>query len=278
GIGANEDALYQVDIGTAERIWKLAIDQGVIPAELRKEIPRAAERFQGLAARRALDGPAIAGLSSLKQMLSVSLGDDPAKQKKFADIYTRHKGDPPKMWEAVRAAFGEGTEKRLRVDGQLGYLTLNNAPLIRKLHASNGRDGITDTASLARNGFYRAEKWRQLMANDAIPVEITGEKDQEKRTRYGERLAPHGRLSFPTTVVADMVKIGETPVGKDARKEDVHAFLAEHHGKFEIGQHPVQRYIARNKLKVPVHVAKEIARIQRVYQITPSDAAMNALL
>jgi len=86
GIGANEDALYQLDASSAEQIWQQAIAQGVIPSALQTEIPQAAERFQSLAARRALDGPAVAGLSSLKQMLSLSLGDDPVKQKKFADL------------------------------------------------------------------------------------------------------------------------------------------------------------------------------------------------
>ena len=35
----------------------------------------------------------------------------------------------------VRRASGE----RLRLDGQLGYLTLNNAPLTAKLHEAPGR-------------------------------------------------------------------------------------------------------------------------------------------
>ena len=86
------------------------------------------------------------------------------------------------------------------------------------------------------------------------------------------------RLSFPTAVVAEMVKSGETPVSKDANRDGVHTFLTQHHGKFEIGMQPVQRYIARNKLQVSSEVTTEITRIQRVYQITPSDSAMNALL
>jgi hypothetical protein len=74
-----------------------------------------------------------------------------------------------------------------------------------------------------------------------------------------------------------MVKEGQTPVPTETR-DRVHAFLAEHQGKFEIGLQPVQRYIARHRLQVPSDVSKELTRIQRVYQITPSDGAMNALL
>ena len=55
-------------------------------------------------------------------------------------------------------------------------------------------------------------------------------------------------------------------------------FSTEQHGKFEIGMQPVEQFIARNNLQVPPEVTPEVKRIQRVYQITPSDTAMNALL
>ena len=234
-------------------------------------------QFQLLAAERALDSRAPAGVSTLKEMLSVSLGDDAAKQNKFAEIYSLRQGDPLQFWEAVRGAFGESTERRLRLDGRLGYLTLNNAPLIRKLHDAAGRDGLTDIASLARGGYYRAEKWRQLIGDGAIPSEIAGENDEEKRSRYAEVLAAQMRVSFPTAVVAQMVKSGETPVAVGVA-DQVHAFLSQHQGKFEIGMQPVGQYLARNNLQLPSAVREQIIRIQRVYQITTSDGAMNALL
>ena len=73
GLPANEDALYQVDAKTAAAIWRQGIEQGVIPAGLADGIPKAVEHFQSLAAQRALDVPALPGVSPLKEMLSVSL-------------------------------------------------------------------------------------------------------------------------------------------------------------------------------------------------------------
>jgi len=277
GLPANENAVYQTDAKTVEAIWKRAIAEGVIPTELENRIPQAMGHFQRLAVTHTLDGPALAGVSPLKDMLTVSLGDDPARHKRFAELYAEHRNDPAKLWEAVRGSLGEAAEKRLRLDGQLGYLTLNNAPLMRKLHAAGGQTGVTDTVSLAEKGYYRAEKWRDLIGDDAIPSEVPGETNEEKRARYADLLAAQVRLSFPTMVVAQMVKEGETPV-PPGRRDQVRAFLAEHQGKFEIGMQPVERYIARNQLQVPNEVSKEITRIQRVYQITPSDGAMNALL
>ena len=127
------------------------------------------------------------------------------------------------------------------------------------------------------SGLYQAEKWRQLIGGDPIPAGIPGASEEEKHGRYAELLAAQVRLSFPTLVIAQMVKNGETPVPA-AHRDQVHAFLAAHHGKFEIGTQSVQRYIARNQLQVPEEVAREIARIHRVHQITPSDTVMNALL
>jgi Neuraminidase-like domain/Salmonella virulence plasmid 28.1kDa A protein len=277
GLPANEDALYQITAKTAADIWKKAIAQGVIPAKLEPRISQAADQFEQLVVARALDGPALTGVSPLKDILEISLGKDAARRKRFAQIYAKHRDDPAELWATVRKSLGEAAEKRLRLDGQLGYLTLNNAPLMRKLHAAAGRTGLTDTLSLAEQGYYRPEKWRDLVGNDAIPSEIPGEAQEQKRTRYAETLAAQVRLSFPTMVLAQMVKEGETPVASGTR-DQVHAFLAGHQGKFEIGMQPVQRYIARSGLKVPAEVSKEITRIQRVYQITPSHGAMNALL
>jgi len=277
GLPANEDALYQITAKTAADIWRKAIAQGVIPAKLETRISQAADEFERLVVAHTLDGPALAGVSPLKDMLEISLGNDAARCKRFAQIYAKHRNDPAELWATVRKSLGEAAEKRLRLDGQLGYLTLNNAPLMRKLHAAAGRTGLTDTLSLAEQGYYRPEKWRDLVGDDAIPSEIPGEAQEQKRARYADTLAAQMRLSFPTMVLAQMVKEGETPVAS-GRRDEVHAFLAGHQGKFEIGMQPVQRYIARNGLKVPTEVSKEITRIQRVYQITPSHGAMNALL
>ena len=78
-----------------------------------------------------------------------------------------------------------------------------------------------------------------------------------------------------------MVKSGETPLAATPRSGMACTpFSREHQGKFEIGMQPVEQYLARNNLdnQVDPKVTQEIKRIQRVYQITPSTTAMNALL
>lgn len=281
GLPANEDALYQTDANTAAAIWTQAIKQGVIPIALENSIPQTLDRFRSLATLRVLDAPALTGLSSLKEMLSVSLGEDPdpkrqrEKELQFADIFTQHRTEPDKLWDAVRNKFGETVEGRLRLDGQLSYLTLNNAPLIRKLHERAGSSGLTNALDLVDQGFYRADKWKEVIDGGDIPPDIGGADDAEKRVNYHELMAAQVRLSFPTAVVAEVIKGIETPT---ANLNLAHKFLRDHYGKFEIGIQPIEQYIMRNNLQVTEDVTQALKQVQRVYQITPSDGAMTALL
>ncbi len=128
GLPANDAALYQTDAKTAEAIWKQAIAQGVIPTAVENRLPQARERFQNLAVQRALDTPALAGVSSLKEMVSVSLGDDPVRQQQFAALYTEHRTEPDKLWAAVRDNFGEAAEKRLRLATHFGQYQPTTSP------------------------------------------------------------------------------------------------------------------------------------------------------
>lgn len=278
GVPANEDALYQIDAQTAESAWKQGIQQGVIPAALEAQLPQVVERFRGLSAQRALDAPAVSGVSSLKELLTSSqIGD--LQQQQFVNLYAQHRDNLPQFWDAVQRDLGEPVAQRLRVDGQLGYLTLNNAHLMQSLHQDiGGANGITTPLSLIENGYYQAEKWQTLMANGVtIPPEIPGKDVAEKRSNYAELMSAQMRLSYPTAVVAQMVRTGETPL-KNAIGEQVHALLMEQHGNFEIGLQPIEQFALQNNLQIAPEVMQEVTRIQRVHQITPSDGAMNTLL
>ena len=280
GLPADQDTLYQADVQTVGSIWKQALEQGVIPRSLAEELPRAEQSFARLSAARALDAKALTGTSSLKEMLNLALGDDAQRQRQFSDIYTRERGDTAKFWESVRQSFGDETANRLQLDGQLGYLTLNNAPLIGRLHETEGHAPLSSTLDLARRGYYRADKWSEL-ADGAVPEQIPGETPEEKRANYAELLAAQVRLSFPTAVVADMVSSGELPLTDVVDVRDgVHTFLSEHQGKFEIGMQPIEQYVARNNLgdQIAESVKDQIKRLQRVYQITATDQAMTVLL
>ncbi|HKX27952.1 MAG TPA: neuraminidase-like domain-containing protein, partial [Blastocatellia bacterium] len=284
GLPANEERLYQTAAGTVTAILNKAVDQEVIPASLTPAIPQLAARFQTLSAQKILTGPAMVGASSLKDLLAVSRLDE-GQQRKFAELYAAHRTDLRKLWSAVKETFGQQMADRLQVDGKLSFLTVNNAPLIQRLHTAAGGGGLSDPLQLAQLGYHRPEKWTALLAHDiSIPGEIPGETPEAKQANYAEYLAARVRVSYPTASVAQMIKSGDLPLpgAKPGVSDQVHAFLTEHQD-FQIGAQPVQQYIAQKKqqnpeLQVSDEIVKQVKRVQRLYQITTSDQAMAGLM
>jgi hypothetical protein len=277
GVPANPAALYRTPPKTVEAIWQRAAGEGVIPAKLKDSIPAAVTQFQKVAAAQLLEAGPAAGVSSLKDLLTATLPSD-AQRRTFTELYVRFGDDTNRLWTEVQGKLGEATTRKLRVNGQLAYLTLNNAPLIAKLQTAAGTGGLTSPSQLAAAGLHKEAKWRQTLGTDPVPPEIPGSSDAEKRDNYAALLAAQVRLSFPTAVVGQMVAAGETPIASQDARTKVRNFLAEQEGKFEIGMQPIAQYLARNELNVDPAVPREISRIQRVYQITPDDTAMNGLL
>jgi hypothetical protein len=275
GLPATDDALYRVDAGRVATIWQQGIDQGIVPAGLAAGVPDAIEEFRTLSARQTLSGPALAGQSSLAGLLTVSLPDATAdQQQRFARLRIDHQGDPAGFWSAVTGELGDTAADRLKLDGKLAYLTLNNAPLIERLHTDDA-DPLTDPAGLIDRGFHRAGRWLPLI--EEVPPEVPGGDAPARQANYADLLAAQLRLSYPTATVAAMVAGGETAVAP-AAVDRVHTFLRAHHDTFDIGLQPVEQYLARAQLALDPDVRAEVARIQRVRQITPGDDAMNALL
>ncbi len=275
GLPANPDTLYRVDSGTVNRVWREAIDAGVISGDLKGKLAESTRAFEGIAADKLLTVAAPAAVSPLQDLLSVSRLN-PSDQAQFAALYAAHRTDLSALWNSVTKTFGDAVSNRLQVNGKIALLTLNNAPLMQALQSVGGEQGLTDPAQLALAGFYTPAKWSTLLSGDTpVPERIPGGTSDLRRSNYAAYLAAQVRLSYPTAAVAHMVEAGDLKVEASDR---VRAFLVENSGKFEIGVHPVESYIAVNKLDVPPAAVREIKRIQRLYQMSPSDRAMSALL
>ncbi len=288
GLPANEDTLFHTNAKTLESVWKQAAEQGVIPKTSLEQIPNLVQQFQSLSAKKLLVTPAIAGASSLTEMLNVS-GLQQTQQEKFAELYTQHMTDMPSFWKAVGedVTFGTTSDDRLKVasrlqvDGKLGFLTLNNAPLMQQLHSKAGESGLSDPLQLAQMGLHTAAPWSELLNDSiAIPEGIPGESLEVKRANFADYMAAQVRLSYPTAAVAQMVKSRVLPLteAQDDLSEQVHTFLSEHQGKYEIGVQPVQQYLAQNNIQIADTTLHHVKRLERVYQITASDQAMIGLM
>jgi peptidoglycan hydrolase-like protein with peptidoglycan-binding domain len=278
GLPADAETLSQVDAATVRGVWQSALDRGVIARELADLLPRAEARFLDLASRRALDSRPLPGGAQLRELLSLSLGQDAQRQQAFVDLYTRHGADPAKLWDAVGKAFGPDLTRRLRLDGQLAYLSLNNAPLLRRLHDREA--GLASPLDLVERGYHRPERWQALVGDD-VPAPIPGDTADERRARYAQLLAAQLRLSYPTAVVAQRLRAGELRLdAQPAVVDGVTELLSRQQGRFELGAQPIDRFLARSGLadQVAEPVKREVRRLQRVYQLTPNDQAMSVLL
>ena len=140
GLPANEETLYRTDAKTIKAAWKMAAEQGVIPAASAEDISNVANAFRRSTARRLLDGPALVGASSLKDMLVTSRLTD-EQQSAFARHYAANRADTDGLLERDRrrSCLWQPSPKTgalwstgCRWMGSSAYLTVNNAPLMTK--------------------------------------------------------------------------------------------------------------------------------------------------
>jgi hypothetical protein len=286
GLPADPATLYRAHPDSAERAWRMAIEQGVIPDSPEPQLAAARDAFGSLSAENTLGLRAVAGTSSLAELLELTFPADHEAKVAFARLYDLHRQDPASLWAHVEETFGRPAAENLRLSGRLAALTLNNAPLVRAVRAAEDRapgDGgpLADPLDLARRGYFRAGRWRRLLTGP-VPERVPGRTAEEREANYSELMAAQVRLSFPTAVVATRIADGDllaatAPPVRDA----VHEFLTTNLGRFELGVEPVERFLERNpdaRARTGADAVRELKRVQRVYQLTPHDEAMTVLL
>ena len=281
GLAADPDTLHQSAPASLERIWTQAMSQGLIPKSLQEQLPGTLRAFVSLGAASAISAPPAVGVSSLGGILDVDFTGDEPTQQGFAELYTQYRSDPAELWAQVGEAFGAQAAPRLRLTGQLAYLTVNNGPLIGALHRAAGDTPLTTAADLVSHGYYQAQAWAPLVSQVSVPPQIPGSTPQEQAANYAELLAAQVRFSFPSAVMGQLVREGTVPVlgGADLQGA-VAGFLAAAQGDFDIGGEPIARYLARTGQDGGLDQAAigQITRIQRVNQMTQSTQALSTLL
>jgi hypothetical protein len=277
GLPAAPDALFAVDPGTVERAWDAAVEARVIDEAAGGDRAQALDTFRRLAASHTLEGRVVGGASTLKELIAPVLPDE-GDQLRFAELRAQHRRAGTELWEAVEAEFGPERAARLRLDGQLATLTLNNAPLIARLHADPSGGPLASPLDLARRGFYKPQAWADVIG-DTVPAGIPGDSDEARRANYQALLAAQIRVSFPTQSMAEMVQAGDLALtDATATRDGVYEFLSDHQQAFVVGAQPVGQYLARTGAAVDPAVTEAITRLHRVYQLTPTDTAMAGML
>ncbi len=270
GLPANPNSLFRTPASTVQGIWQQAIGQGVIPQSLSSQLTAAVQNYQTLAASNLLNAAPVTGVSTLSAMLAVS-NLTASQQATFAQLYTQFGSDPTTFWANVTKSLGAPVTTRLQFDGQLQYMSLNNAPLIQALH--NAEPTLAAPLDLVGLGYYNAAKWTPLIG-DSAPSQIPSV------AHYAQLLAAQIRLTYPTAVAGDQVKKGVFTVSDTpAVAASVASFLAQHSSDFSIGAEPIEAFLSRSNItNVQPAVKNQVKRLQRVYQITSDDQTMSLLL
>lgn len=274
GVAGTRESINKLTPQFVENAIKKAIAENVIPDS--GNIGETLKLFKYGNNEYLLSNSAPSAVSSLDSMLS--LGLKPAQKSVFIECYQEFRDNPAGLWAALKdRGFEDETIAKLKLDGKLGYLTMQNAQLVQRLYDEvklSNNQRISDPADLVLAGLYKASTWENLIGKD-VPEGV-------KRDEYASSMANQLILSYPTLVTAEMVKNGEiTLENSNLReenkfiREELYDFLSGNHLEYTIGVQPISSWNRYQELKPEVQrVAK---KVERLYQLTPSNESMSVL-
>lgn len=301
GFPSDKSLLAQVDAGAAEQALKKVRDVGIVQLT-DEQIGLFKQKFATFSSEEKLNRATPGSRSTYRELLKASgLTDD--AQDKFAAVYLSHGGDTAKMWEEARKAGIEDLAiGKLQLQGKLAFLTTNSVKLTTRLQASID---TSDPVQLIEKDLHRADSWideidssvdipaeRRDNLTDAdkkalgalIPPAFAGETVEARRSLWAEDMARKVRVSYPTQVVARMLETNELTLPAAQATTSTLLKSAARQG-FRLGQTPVESFFQTHAgvtLGIPeaeVEAGKQqMKTLHCVYQITPSNEAMSALL
>ncbi|NGN66619.1 hypothetical protein G5C51_22285 [Streptomyces sp. A7024] len=242
---------------------------------------------------------------------SVRPGEPRPKRDAFDRVVAEYAGDPARLWAAAkRAGIDERQINRLQTQGKLAALTghhLQLSQLIERDVLRGGGDPSTaGLRPLVQADLHKPEQWRSRLdelaggdpadpgfdarLRDLVPPAFRGPRmsGRDAADAYAQDLARQVRVSFPTTVVGRMVGTREIPLGPEGEPvaEQVSAAIgrAERRG-FSFASTPLGPYLRTHGAELTDGLDRrtatatlgELERLQRLYQVTPSNEALAVL-
>ncbi len=293
GLPSDKLMLARVAPDVAVQALKTARKAGIVQLT-DTQLNQFQQQFTSFATRARLAMPAPGSQSTYGELLQAS-GLSSESQAVFAPLCLSHRGDADQLWESARqAGLSEAAVSKLQLQGKLAFLAGNSAPMTTRLMQRE----LTDPAQLVEHDFYRAERWKaevkELVGSDdkmltaMIPVAYTGAKVEDRLDAYAEDMARKIRLSYPTHVVARLIDQDQAQnrfnLGP-AREATATLLKSAARQGFRLGRTPVTSFFRTHggvTAGIPEAEAQaatdQIRRLQRVYQITPTDEAMPVLL
>jgi len=304
GLPSDKLMLAQVEPEVSEKMLRSVRDAGIVGLT-DQEIEQFKSDFITFSKKTRLAIQAPGSSSTYGKFLdNIKLkDDDPDKGQKdeatrasFTSLYFSNRGDTASLWQkAIDKGIAPEDVSTLKLQGKLAFLAGNNELMTTHLMQKriNGEQ-INDPVSLVEQDLYRSDKWndeiKALAGNDSnkikelIPAAYIGENVDDLLDAYTEDMARKVRLSYPTQVVLRMIEKNEIVL--PVAKAETVKLLKNAVGKgFRLGQTPVEAFIkthpevADGIAESEISVAKQQKKmLQRVYQITTSNEAINVLI
>lgn len=260
GLASNEDAINKLPSNTIEDAINNAVEEKIInEINIEKDL----RLIKKNAVEFLLSDSYKSGVSSMSAMLDLSLNN--SQKKEFAELVHESGPKGEKLWSALEEkGFSKKVIGKLQLDGKLGFLTLQNAPLVKKLYSTHK---ISEPSQLADAGLYSPLEWKKLIGDD-VPPDINVEE-------YAQVMAYKVKESYPTYVLADIVKKKDLVKGEKGHVNEVYTFLRKSKLEDTIGVKPVKKWDGYEKLQPESQAL--VKKVERLYQLSPSDEAMKAL-
>jgi hypothetical protein len=302
GLPADAEQLATVDAEAVRIALTRALQAGIV-AMSAGDLQSGLAAFEGFATRARMDSRPDGGLSTYGQFLEVAgLGD---QQNVLDRAILAHGDDPAKIWAVLKAAeISETKIAELQTVGKLAALTAQNLSLTSMVKdgvlAGGGDPSVEGLRALVEADLYQAGQWHARLVelaggdNDdqlkavVPPAFADGVPGRAAAAAYAEDLARQVRTSFPTAVVSRMVAKGDIPLGPDRAhlQGGVATIIEKAEGRgFSFSKTPLGPFLHEHGRELvagldPVTAQATIAefeRLQRLYQITPSNGALAVL-
>ncbi len=293
GLPTDAATLAAVHPDTFDAALKAAHEASVVAlgdAKRTKEV-EAFKRFRVAELSKTKPGAGASTFDDLLQLVpkGATLADGKSERDVFAELVYQSWDYElgTSIWgKAKEAGISDKAIDALKLQGYLAYLTLNNAPLIK---AVKGKFNTLETFAddLLTNEFDKPATWvtaiEALGDNPPLPEAFT--QAEEPIKAYTEEISRRIKLSFPTQLVAALVKRGEVTPHDEADINDKTAELLKEAAKagFRFGERTPQEFFTNNANLKPADdetgkkIMEALTTLHRLYQITPSNE-MLALL
>jgi peptidoglycan hydrolase-like protein with peptidoglycan-binding domain len=276
GLPTDPARLARVDGATIDTALERVVAAGVI-ANGSRRMKQARTAITELQQEQLKLSRAPGAISTFGDLLAAT-GLNAQDQQTFQALYLSTPSN--ELWDAAAKDFPQTAVNRLRAQGKLAALTLNNAPLMATLQEHVGAGA--DLSQLVDAGFHDPAAWEQQIRSiaaksgnldAAIPSAYPGATPEDRLSAYATDLARKVRLAYPTRVVGQLLEDGTLKLENGAAAG---TFLKQASANgFELGRGAIAQLFDAEG--ADVNLRSTMQTIERVYQITPSNEAMGVL-